>query len=282
MSNIDGADWRAKDAARVACCKKRPKEVLLTGGNALQTQATAALNGGCGVIAISELKSGKAAYIDPDGSFGPLLSFYDDELPARTFRKAEDIPAIDNCRIQIVAAGVKEDWKDFFTKSGPLSGTMARVLPILACDRDAARLMYERLPPYEFTLRGLKKVLEIMEEKFGKDISDTEIPPLTLRFSSSRVDGEYRATNALMVDDDLEAARPNYRRMFRTLLNSAPPTADVLVDEGSGCGLFKVFLAKTTAHYSTLVRTQADRTFLNGLEDNILRLSSDFFGRILC
>ena len=174
----------------------------------MQTQATAALNGGCGVIAISELKSGKAAYIDPDGSFGPLLSFYDDELPARTFRKAEDIPAIDNCRIQIVAAGVKEDWKDFFTKSGPLSGTMARVLPILACDRDAARLMYERLPPYEFTLRGLKKVLEIMEEKFGKDISDTEIPRLTLRFSSSRVDGNYRATNALIVDEDLGAARP--------------------------------------------------------------------------
>ena len=120
-------------------------------------------------------------------------------------------------------------------------------------------------------------MLEIMEEKFGKDISETEIPRLTLRFSSSRVDGEYRATNALMVDDDLGAARPNYRRMFRTLLNSAPPTADVLVDEGSGCGLFKVFLAKTTAHYSTLVTTQADRTFLNGLEDNILRLSSDFF-----
>ena len=87
----------------------RPKAVFLTGGNGLQTQAHAAANGRCGLTVVSEIKSGKAWYTDAEGSYAPLIVFYDLPLASKTYRKAKIIPTIKNCRIQIVAAGVKED-----------------------------------------------------------------------------------------------------------------------------------------------------------------------------
>ena len=92
--------------------------MFLTGGNALQTHESAAMNGGCGLVLVPEIKSGKAQYMDVDGSYAPLLSFYDRQIPAKSFRKAEDISKIRNCRIHILAAGVKEDWAAFVEKSG--------------------------------------------------------------------------------------------------------------------------------------------------------------------
>ena len=86
-----------------------PKILFLTGGNGFQTQAIAAQNGGCGLVFVPEIKSGKARYTDLDGSYGPLLSFYDDFIPAKTYRKAEKIPCIPHCRIHLLAAGVIDD-----------------------------------------------------------------------------------------------------------------------------------------------------------------------------
>ena len=91
------------------CSSMRPSCFFLTGGNGLKTQASAAENGGCGIVLVPEIKSGKVSYSDADGSYAPLLSFYDRQLPGVSFRKAEDISMIQNCRIQIFAAGVKED-----------------------------------------------------------------------------------------------------------------------------------------------------------------------------
>ena len=108
----------------------RPRRVFLPGGNGIQTHSEAAKNAGCGIIFVPEIKTGKSKYTDIDGSYGPLLSFYDKPLPGITFRKAEDIKDVDNCRVQIVAAGVVEDWTEFVNRSGEKSGTLARVLPV--------------------------------------------------------------------------------------------------------------------------------------------------------
>ena len=91
------------------CSIEKPRLVFLTGANVLQTQANAATNGGCGLIAVSEIKSGKCRYTDADGSYGRMLDFYEGEVAARSFRKADDIPKIAKCGIHMVAAGVKED-----------------------------------------------------------------------------------------------------------------------------------------------------------------------------
>ena len=48
-------------------------------------------------------------HTDPAGGYGTLLKFHDPELGARSFRQADDIPPIENCRIQLVATGVKDD-----------------------------------------------------------------------------------------------------------------------------------------------------------------------------
>ena len=78
------------------CDILQPGVVFLTGGNALQTQSTAALNGGCGLISISEIKSGKCRYTNPDGTYGTFLKFYDPNLGGHSFRQAEEIPRIEN------------------------------------------------------------------------------------------------------------------------------------------------------------------------------------------
>ena len=82
---------------------------FLSGANGLQTQAAAASNGGCGLVFVPEIKFGKKRYTDLDGSYGPLLSFYDRYIPEKTYRRAERIPGIKNCRIHLMSAGVKSD-----------------------------------------------------------------------------------------------------------------------------------------------------------------------------
>ena len=91
------------------CMIQRPRLVFLTGANVLQTQACAAANGGCGILAITEIKSGKTRYTDIDGSYGSMLDFADPTVGAKSYRKADFIPKIGKCRMQMVAAGVKED-----------------------------------------------------------------------------------------------------------------------------------------------------------------------------
>ena len=102
-------DGEGLKAIQSKCKVERPKLVFLTGANVLQTQATAASNAGCGIIMVNEIKSGKIRYTDADGSYGSILDFADPDVSARSYRKAEFIPQIKKCRIQLIAAGVKED-----------------------------------------------------------------------------------------------------------------------------------------------------------------------------
>ena len=83
--------------------------MFLTGANVLQTQATALSSAGCGVIIVNEIKSSKVRYTDTYGSYGSILDFADPEVNTRLCRKAELFPQIKKCRIQQIAAGVKED-----------------------------------------------------------------------------------------------------------------------------------------------------------------------------
>ena len=69
-------------------------------------------------------------YTDHAGGYGILLKFHDPEIGARSFRQAEDIPRIENCRIQMIATGVKDDWKPFLEKAGKDSGILARIIPV--------------------------------------------------------------------------------------------------------------------------------------------------------
>ena len=61
------------------------------------------------MILVPEIKSGTARYTDPTGSYAPLLDFYGVPLQSKSFRKADNIKSIKNCRIQLIAAGVKDD-----------------------------------------------------------------------------------------------------------------------------------------------------------------------------
>ena len=158
--------------------------VFLSSGNGLQMQTEAGLNGGCGIVNIPELKTGKGKLTDGVGSYGPLLSFYDDIIPGTTFRKADTIEDMENCRIQVVAAGVVDDWVDFVKKAGSNSGALARVVPVLGWDRQMIRLQQEKMSPYSFSLQGIKDVLSILEERLAMNKWSDE-PPLILTFSPS-------------------------------------------------------------------------------------------------
>ena len=97
------------ESITLQCQVQRPAEVFLTGGNVLQTQYTAAVNGGCGLILVTEIKNGRVRYTNPDGSYGTLLTFYYKPVHAGSFRQTDLIPPMKNCRIQLIAAGVKDD-----------------------------------------------------------------------------------------------------------------------------------------------------------------------------
>ena len=105
----DNGDSVSRSVHESNCAVKYPRSLFLTGANGLQTQAVAASNGGSGLIFVSEIKMGKSKYTALDGSYGPLLSFYERHIEEKTYRKAEKIPYISECRIHLLAAGVKED-----------------------------------------------------------------------------------------------------------------------------------------------------------------------------
>ena len=204
---------------------ERPHLLFLTGGNALQTQSVAGKNAGCGMILVSEIKSGKAAYTDHSGAYTPLLDFYDPQIQGTTFRKAEVIPTVTQCRIQLLAAGIKEDWIPFVEKSGPTSGTLARVIPILSFDRDTVRLPQEKLPPSSFSLDGFKKAFAVMEFEFANSLATNNEPPITLQFSRSNLQQQFRRTNALLIRDFRQHGDVDYDRILTTLHNCSPPNA---------------------------------------------------------
>ena len=277
VGGIPGNDRGRKTETILECSILRPNRVFLTGGNALQTHSMAALNGGCGLISVGEIKNGKCTYTDPDGKYSMLLVFYDPDVDGKSYRNAEEIPDIDNCRIQLIAAGLREDWTSFVQKVGNLSGMLARVLPVLAYDRDIIRLDYERMPHYPFPIDGLKQALMIVENHLARFESDQNTPPLTFQFSESILDKNYRATNALRVSVFEEGDEPNDCGHYMALLNNTPPSSAERKDEGSGCGLVSVYIEQTLAHFTPLIRSSAYDNFLRGLKDNLLRVASDCF-----
>ena len=109
LLELENRNRSALEDCETHCLTLRPHSFFLTGGNSLQTQAAAAKNAGGGLILVQEIKSGKSAYTDHTGSYTPLLTFYDVQVTGRSFRNADEIPTINNCRIQICAARVKED-----------------------------------------------------------------------------------------------------------------------------------------------------------------------------
>ena len=64
---------------------------------------------------------------------------------------------------------------------------------------------------------------------------------------------------------------------YSTLLDNEPPTTTKLQAEGSGCGLLSVYIERTVAEYTPLISSDADATFLRGLEDNLLKIASDYY-----
>ena len=248
---------------------KRPKRVFLPGGNGLQSQSEAFKNAGCGILYVPEIKNGKRKYTDIDGSYGPLLSFYDTEVPGITFRKAEDIPDINNYRIQIVSAGVAEDWQDLLNKSGPKSGTLARILPVIGMDRQMIRLLQDKLPLLSMPLNGIKSVLSIMETKFAS-VSSLDKPSIILQFEDSTLLNNFRLNNDINTNESRAHGRS-------TLLDSQPPNCDLLKTEGSGVAKVDIFLKQTYAEFKSMIKSPADENCLNGLQSNLLRVSCDFF-----
>ena len=83
--------------------------MFLSGANAIQVQTEAGCNAGCGIIFVPEIKRGKNKYTDVNGTYGPLLTFYDPTMDGKTFRTAETILDVTNCRLQLIAAGVPSD-----------------------------------------------------------------------------------------------------------------------------------------------------------------------------
>ena len=263
------------------CCQLRPRTFFISGGNSLQTHASASKNGGCGLLLIHEIKSGKSSYTDPEGSYAPILDFYEQTINGKTFRKAEIIYPITNCRIQMLAAGVKEDWIPFVQKSGPTSGSLARVIPIVGYDREMTRMLYNRLPAYSFSLCGLKKAFEILETYFMNCSSECDVPLLTLQYSESVLMKNFRETNKHFISG---FSGENYlRNVFTTLLDTTPPNSDVLLEEGTGIGQLNVFIKQTVAHVSSFIKNPGDALFLLSMETNILRVASDFYwGDFIC
>ena len=162
-------------------------------------------------------------------------------------------------------------------KAGVNSGALARVLPVLAYDREMIRLQHERLVSYTFSLDGLKEAFGILEAAFSNATSDAAEPPLIIEFSTSVLMKNYRSTNNLLTSGFRRNGLINVRSVLSTLLDQPPPDTDTLLEEGSGVGQIKVFLAQTIAEFSSLDNHPGTNSALAGLENNLLRVASDFF-----
>ena len=132
----------------VRLCTSLVSKVFITGANAIQVQTEAGRNAGCGIIFVPEIKRGKTKYTDVKGTYGPLLTFYDTPMAGKTFRTAEVILDVPNCRLQLIAAGVPGDQSEFVEQSGHKSGTLARVIPVVGWDREMVRIQQNKLTPY--------------------------------------------------------------------------------------------------------------------------------------
>ena len=254
--------------------------MFLEGGNGLQTQAEAGKNGGCGLIVVHEIKNGKKKYTDAEGGYGPFIHFYDPKIAGISYRKAEDVLVMDNCRLQLIAEGVHQDWIDFVKKAGEKSVALARVLPVIAVDREMIRLHQERLPADAVDLSGVKAIMEVMESKLGKYIS-TDKPPIVISFSPSQLMEAYRNTNDEKTKINRDKKPFNIGSITKFLLEIQPPSGSRLKTEGSGCAQVARFLRQINAEFTAISKSNSDRNALQGFPTNFLRVCLIFFGQIL-
>ena len=176
--------------------------------------------------------------------------------------------------MQLIAAGVPEDWVDFVQRSGHDSGTLARVLPIIGCDREMIRLLQAKLPAVSIPLEGLKTVLSIMEEKFTGYRAAGK-PPIILKFADSKLLNKFRLQNDIATNNSRVVGDFNYKSIFTTLLDKQPPNSDSLKAEGSGIGQVGVFISQMESEWKTLIKSPGDANSLHGLSTNLLRVCSD-------
>ena len=166
---------------------------------------------------------------------------------------------------------------NFIQKSGAASGSLARVLPILACDREVIRLLSERLSQQTFSLQGMKRAFTVLEQQFRDISSSSELSSFTLEFTASTLLDNYRASNGLLTEDYRRGPNRNLGRLLTILLDIPPPNADELLEEGSGVGRVSVFLTRTQAEFKSLCINPGDKLFLDSLETNLLRVACDFY-----
>ena len=154
---------------------------------------------------------------------------------------------------------------------------MARVLPIISCDREVIRVQSERLSQARFSLRGLKRAFFLLEQQF-KDISSTsDTPSILFQFSHSTLLTNYRTSNGLFTEEHRQGANRNLGQVLTILLNVSPPDADALLEEASEVGRVTVFLIRIRAEFKNLCKNPGDKLCLDSLDNNLLRVAVDFF-----
>ena len=77
-------------------------------------------------------------------------------------------------------------------------------------------------------------VLSILEEEFQECNANDLESPLTLQFSESVLDTNYRATNKHLVADCMNGPVIDLRGKYRRLIDSALPTTTELKKKGAG------------------------------------------------
>ena len=116
-----------------------------------------------------------------------------------------------------------------------------------------------------------------MEFEFTYSRATDNEPTITLQFSRSNLQQQFRRTNALLIRDFRQDGDVDYGRILSTLHNCSPPNASSLTAEASGEGLLTIFIRQTIAEYKAMTLSPGDDNFLRGFEANILRVASDFF-----
>ena len=116
-----------------------------------------------------------------------------------------------------------------------------------------------------------------MERHFSNISTSSADPPLTLLFSRSLLNAQFRSTNPLLVSAFVDEEVSDYTSILTTLLNQQKPDTTTLLNEGSGEGLLTAYLNMTFAEFTALSCSPGDKNVLRGLETNLLRIASDFF-----
>ena len=159
-------------------------------------------------------------------------------------------------------------------QSGPNSGSLARIVPVIGLDREMVRLGQDRLPSCSFPLDGVKAILAIMEDMFSLYTSEDK-PPVILKFKESALLNNFRLENDIKTNASRVEGNFDLKGIFSTLLDNQPPNCDRLNEEGSGTGRVNVFISQLEAEFRPLFKSPGDENALNGISTNLMRISCD-------